>query len=94
MDINNLELKLLKSSQVEDGDIILVKIDDKEKAGLKKEDVESLYTKITQMINKKNIGIYFFPKNISIDMIKNHVKLTKDIENQINENIPNPDSNI
>lgn len=72
MDIESLEINLFKTSEIKDGDTILVKIDDKQRTRFSKEEVKSLYDQITK-IAKKNISVYFFPKNISIDIIKNHV---------------------
>lgn len=73
MDIESLELNLLKSSQINDGDIILVKIDETKKSKLKKEDIQFLYEQIKK-ITKKDISIYFFPENLSLHLIKNHIK--------------------
>lgn len=73
MNIEQLEYKLLKSSKVEDGDILLVKIDPAEKAQFNKESIKSLYDHIIKMVGKNDISIYFFPKNIDIELIKNHV---------------------
>ena len=73
MNIKSLEINLFKTSEIHDGDTILVKIDDKQKSEFKKEDIKYLYDQIKK-ITKKDISIYFFPKNLSIDIIKNHVK--------------------
>jgi hypothetical protein len=84
MDIETLEINLLKASEIKDNDIILVKINNEQKKNLKKEDVQDLYKKINEIV-KKNITIYFFPDNLSINIIKNYIK---EVEKE-NENIPN-----
>lgn len=84
MDIKSLEINLFKTSEINDNDTILIKIDEKEKAKLKKEDIQTLYNQI-QKIVKKNISIYFFPKNLSIDIIKNHVKNIESSKKEILE---------
>lgn len=85
MNIESLEIKLLKSSEIKDGDIILVKIKDSDKLKLDKDKVRNLYDQISKMLNK-SIPIYFFPDNLSIDIIKKSIINTdKTIEN---ENIP------
>lgn len=83
MKIENLELKLLKSSKIEDGDNILVKINDFDKNSLSKEDIKSLYEKISGMV-KKEVGIYFFPANLEISLIKELVK-NNSLDNMIKE---------
>jgi len=60
----------------------LVKIDDEKKSKLKKEDVKALYDEIKKIV-KKEISIYFFPKDLSIDIIKNHVKNIEDSKESI-----------
>ena len=82
MDIKSLEINLFKTSEIKDGDTILVKIDDEKKSKLKKEDVKALYDEIKKIV-KKEISIYFFPKDLSIDIIKNHVKNIEDSKESI-----------
>lgn len=82
MDIKSLEINLFKTSEVQDGDTILVKIDEEKKSSLKKEDIKFLYDQIRNIV-KKDISIYFFPKDLSIDIIKNHVKNIEDSKEQI-----------
>jgi hypothetical protein len=86
MNIESLEINLFKTSELKDGDTILVKIDTEEKAKLKKEDIQDLYSKLTKIIDNKNINIYFFPKNMDIDIIKNHVILTEEEKEKIQNN--------
>ncbi len=81
MNIKSLEINLFKTSEINDGDTILVKIDDYQKSNFNKENIKVLYDEIKK-ITKKDISIYFFPKNLSIDIIKNHVK---NIENNKEE---------
>lgn len=82
MNIKSLEINLFKTSEINDGDTILVKIDNFEREKLKKEDVQVLYDKIKSIV-KKDISIYFFPKNLSIDIIQNHVKNMEDSKESI-----------
>jgi hypothetical protein len=82
MDIKSLEINLFKSSEINDGDTILVKIDQEKKKNLGKEDIKFLYDEIKK-ITKKDISIYFFPKDLSIDIIKNHVKNIEDSKESI-----------
>lgn len=82
MEIESLEIKLLKSSEIKDGDIILVKIKDSDKLKLDKNKVRDLYEQISKML-KKPIPIYFFPDNLSIDIIKKSIINTdKTIKNE------------
>jgi hypothetical protein len=73
MNIESLEVSLFKTSEIKDGDTILVKIDDEKKSKFKKDEIKALYDEIKK-IAKKDISIYFFPKDLSIDIIKNHIK--------------------
>jgi uncharacterized alkaline shock family protein YloU len=84
MNIKSLEINLLKTSEINENDTILVKIDEDERKKLNKEDIQKLYNQI-QSIVKKNISIYFFPKNLSVDIIKNHVKNIESSKKQIEE---------
>lgn len=98
MKIESLEINLLKASQIEDGDIIIVKISKDEKLKLTKENVQSLHKHISEITKKPHIPIYFFPKNVSVEMIKTHVKTIEtqrpNLEQSLNqnENINNPNS--
>jgi hypothetical protein len=82
MDIKKLEINLFKTSEIQNGDTILVKIDEEKKSKLKKEDIKFLYDEIKKIV-KKDISIYFFPKYLSIDIIKNHVKNIEDSKESI-----------
>ena len=96
MKIENLEIKLLKSSKIEDGDNILVKINDYDKNALSKEDIKNLYQKISSMVEKE-VGIYFFPANLEISLIKDLIKnnsLNNMIKENEYENNNNTDSNF
>ena len=90
MNIESLEVSLFKASEIQNGDIILVRMDKEEKNKLTKDNVQSLYKQINAMIKKENIQIYFFPKDISIDLIKKHVETLdinqNKIEASLNEN--------
>lgn len=82
MDIKSLEINLFKTSEIKDGDTIIVKVDEKEKEKFTKENIQNLYLQI-QKITKKDISIYFFPKNLSIGIIKNHIKNIEDSKESI-----------
>ncbi len=87
MNIESLEIKLLKASEITEGDIILVKVSEKNKSKLTKEKVQSLYQQITKIINKKNIPIYFFPDDVEMKVIKNHIQNVESQKEKIEENI-------
>lgn len=82
MNIESLEINLFKTSEIHDRDTILVKIDEQDKSKFTKENIKNLYDQIKK-ITKKDISIYFFPKNLSIDIIKNHVKNIESSKEQI-----------
>jgi hypothetical protein len=91
MNIESLEIKLLKSSKIEDGDIVIVKVDNNDKEFFTKDFVKKIYDQITEMLDRKDLKIYFFPKNLDIEIIKNHVKNINDeslekIQTNENEN--------
>jgi hypothetical protein len=92
MKIESLEINLLKASEIKDGDIVIVKIKNAEKANLKQEDITNIYNKILDMTEKK-IPIYFFPDNLNFNIIKDYVSKASEIiakENiQTNENEEN-----
>jgi hypothetical protein len=98
MNINKLEIKLLKTSEIKEGDVILVKISDYEKQKLSKDNIKSLYEKISQMIKRDDIGIYFFPDNLEIslikDLIKNNVTNKIITEHEHDQNIKNINTDI
>jgi acetamidase/formamidase len=74
MDIQSLEINLLKVSEIKEGDIVIVKIKDSEKSKISKEIIKNLYKQITNIV-KKEIPIYFFPDYLSIEMIKEHINI-------------------
>jgi len=86
MKIESLEVNLFKASDIKDGDILLVRIDNDKKNNLSKENVRNIYDQILNMIKRKDIGIYFFPKNLDIEIIKNNIM---NIEKSKTEVIPN-----
>ena len=83
MNIESLEINLLKASEIKDGDIIVIKVNEDEKSKLNKEIVQSLYMEIKKIINKENISVYFFPKNIDINIVKEHIKNVESEKNKI-----------
>jgi len=78
MKIESLEVNLFKASDIKDGDILLVRIDNEEKNNLTKENVRNIYDQILNMTKRKDLGIYFFPKNLDIEVIKNHIMNVED----------------
>ena len=83
MNIESLEINLLKASEIKDGDIILVKIDNKTKSELNKETITNLYQKITDIL-KKELPIYFFPSDVSIEILKKTIEIQENL-NQDNK---------
>lgn len=73
MKIESLEVNLLKASEIKDGDIVIIKIREEEKEKLDKNKIKHLYQKITQIL-KKEIPIYFFPSNLSVEIIKKSIQ--------------------
>ena len=73
MNIEPLEVKLVKSSKIEDGDIIIVKVGSEDKKNFDTENIKNLYAQIKNMIGNKDISIYFFPKSFDIDFIKTQI---------------------
>ena len=74
MNIEPLEVKLVKSSKIEDGDIIIIKVSTEDKKNFDTENIKNLYAQIKNMIGNKNISIYFFPKNLDIEFVKENIK--------------------
>lgn len=85
MDIQSLEINLLKVSEINDSDVIIIKIDDKEKKLLTKENVQDLYKQVSSII-KKPVPIFFFPKELNIELIKNHILNPNIIQNNEQNN--------
>jgi hypothetical protein len=88
VNIESLEIKLLKTSEINDGDTIIVKIDDNYKKSLDKDKIYSIYSQIKDIV-KKDISIYFFPKSLSLSLIKEHIKNTGEAKNELIENKKN-----
>lgn len=90
MNIESLEINLLKASEIKDGDVVLVKIKESQKSNLNKDFIKKLYQEITNIL-KKEVPIYFFPDNLSFEIIKKQVNINstyqENIESQENENI-------
>jgi hypothetical protein len=74
MNIESLEINLLKASEIKDGDVVIVKIDEFEKANLDAEKIRSIYKKITDML-KKETPIYFFPSNFTFEIMKDAIDI-------------------
>lgn len=72
MNLESLEINILKASEIKDGDIVIVKIDELNKSNLDENKIQSIYQKITKMI-KKEIPIYFFPSYFTFEIIKSAI---------------------
>ncbi len=96
MNIESLEINVLKASEIKDGDSIIVKVKENDRMKLSKESVASLYKQIKGIIKKDNIPIYFFPQNISLNIIKSHVEQIENNKEKIEEitNNENSDNTI
>lgn len=84
MNIESLEINLLKASEIKDGDVVIVKINEFEKANLDAEKIQSIYKKITDML-KKEIPIYFFPSNFTVEIMKDAIDTQNNQINKENE---------
>ena len=82
MNIESLEINLLKVSEIKDGDIVIVKIDKESQSKLNKDFIQSLYKEITKILNKE-IPIYFFPSDISIEILKQTINTQNEIFKKI-----------
>jgi hypothetical protein len=70
MKIENAEVTLLKASQIEDGDVLLVRMSKKFRDGMNADKAQALHTQLSEMVGEKKIGVYFFPKDLDISVIK------------------------
>jgi hypothetical protein len=93
MKIEPLEVKLVKSSKVEDGDIIIIKVDSEDKKHFDQENIKNLYGQIRKMLGDKNISIYFFPKHFDIAFMKNQVEIIENNKNNIEKEIKEKNEN-
>jgi len=93
MNIESLEINVLKVSEIKDGDVLIVKMGTEQRNKMNKNDVKDIYDQVIKMIKRNDISIYFFPEDLSLDIIKNNIKLIEDskikieqeTEKQINE---------
>jgi hypothetical protein len=94
MNIESLEVNVLKVSEIKDGDVLIVKMGTEQRNKMNKNDVKEIYDQVVKMIKRNDISIYFFPEDLSLDIIKNNIKIIEDskikieqeTEKQINEN--------
>jgi hypothetical protein len=94
MNIESLEINVLKVSEIKDGDVLIVKMSKEQKNKMNKNDVKDIYDQVVKMIKRNDISIYFFPEDLSLDIVKNNIKMIEDskikieqeTEQQINEN--------
>jgi hypothetical protein len=89
MKIDQAEISLFKTSDIKDGDVLLVKISSKYKEKLNKENIQSLYDSIKAMVGSKDVGIFFFPKNLDISILRNYLEKAELIANSGSENKEN-----
>ena len=81
MNIESLETKLLKTSKIEEGDLILIKINSEKKKDLTPEQIKSFYNDIKALIKKDDIPIVFFPDYLDVELIKQIINEQKLHEN-------------
>lgn len=74
MNIQNAEVSLLKASQIENGDVLLVRMSKKTKESMSAEKAHDLFQQIKSMVGGKEVGIFFFPKDLELSIIKNFLK--------------------
>ncbi len=80
MKTQSLEKKLLKTSKIEEGDLILIKINSEKKKDLTPDQIKSLYNDMRALI-KKDIPIVFFPDYLDVEIIKQLITEQKLHEN-------------
>lgn len=93
INIESLEVKLIKSSKVEDGDIIIIKVNSDDKKHFDQDNIKSLYAQIRKMLGDKNISIYFFPKHFDISFMKNQIETIENNKNNIEKEIKEKNEN-
>jgi len=75
MEIENLEVSLLKASNIQDGDTVLVRLTEEQKQEMTKEKAGELYNKIKKCVGEdKKIAIFFFPKSMELGLVKDTMK--------------------
>jgi hypothetical protein len=93
MKIEPLEIKLVKSSKIEDGDIVIIKVNSDDKKNFDSDNIKSLYAQVKKMLGDKNISIYFFPKNFDMDFIKNQIEIIESNKENIQNQAKNENKN-
>lgn len=83
MNIESLEINLLKVSEIKDGDVLIIKMSKEQKNKMNKNDVKEIYDQIVKMIKRNDISIYFFPEDLSLDIVKNNIKMIEDSKKEI-----------
>ena len=78
MNIESLEINVLKVSEIKDGDVLIVKMGTEQRNKMNKNDVKDIYDQVVKMIKRNDISIYFFPEDLSLDIIKNNINLIED----------------
>lgn len=73
INIESLEINLVKASEINDKDVVIVKVNNEDKLKLTKEEVHQIYSDIKK-ITRKDVSIYFFPKNLDLFLIKKHIE--------------------
>lgn len=75
MEIQNAELSLFKASDIQSGDVVLVRVAKSFKDQMTGDKAQELYKQIKYMIGEdKNVGIFFFPKDLDISIIKGYLE--------------------
>lgn len=87
MNIKNLEVSILKTSELKSGDVVIVRMSPEEKNKLNKDNITEIYNQVKNMIGKdKEIGIFFFSKDMELSYIKDYLKQSEQIFTQENDN--------
>jgi hypothetical protein len=81
MNIENLEVSILKTSEIKDGDTLLVKLTEEQKEAMTKESASALYNKIKSVVGPdKKISIFFFPSSMEISAIRDTINTVRGTE--------------
>ncbi|MEN9446594.1 MAG: hypothetical protein RL728_1106 [Bacteroidota bacterium] len=87
MDIKKLEVSFLKVSEIKSGDVVIVRMSPEEKNKLNKENITEIYNQIKNIVGKeKEVGIFFFSKDMELSYIKDYLKQSEQFFTQENDN--------
>lgn len=87
MNIKNLEVSILKTSELKSGDVVIVRMSPEEKNKLNKDNITEIYNQVKSIVGKeKEIGIFFFSKDMELHYIKDYLKQSEQLFTQENDN--------